>query len=98
MEETLLAPGDEGRFDEEEDRVATLAELPLRLSVELGRLTLTLSQISTLRPGQVILLDERALRHIRLVADGRVVGHGELVELDGKLGVEFRGFTRSPRG
>jgi flagellar motor switch protein FliM len=53
----------------------------------LGRKGVTVKDLLGLRMGQVVELDKMPGEAIDLVASGKIIGKGELVEVDGKLGV-----------
>jgi len=66
-----------------------LAELPLAVRVELGSATLAAREWATLAPGDVITLDRRVGDPVSLRIGTRVVARGELVEVDGAIGVRI---------
>ena len=68
---------------------ATLQELPLRVQVLIDEHELTLAQAERLAPGSVLDLDRDPRAPVRLAVNGRVVGSGELVEIEGRLGVKI---------
>ena len=69
---------------------ATLQELPVRLSFDLGELRLTLGELQALQPGQTLALARPLAGAVRIRANGALVGEGDLVEIDGQLGVSVR--------
>lgn len=69
---------------------ATLQELPVRLSFDLGELRLTLGELQALQPGQTLALAHPLAGAVRIRANGALVGEGDLVEIDGQLGVSVR--------
>lgn len=69
---------------------ASLDDVPLRVSFDLGELTLTLAQLRAMQPGQVLELGHPLAGAVRIRANGALVGDGELVEVDGQLGVSVR--------
>jgi len=69
---------------------ATLDAVPMRLSFDLGELTLTLAQLRALQPGQVLELGCPLAGAVRMRANGALIGDGELVDVDGQLGVAVR--------
>ena len=77
--------------DEAEARPGTeLLESPtLRLEARLGDKTLTLRQLSRLKRGEILRLDRSVGEPIELVVDDRVVGQGELVDVEGQIGVRI---------
>lgn len=63
--------------------------LPLTMSVELERLTLTLEDLASLTPGQVISLTRSPSEPVTLSVDGRTVGKGQLVKINSEMGVKI---------
>ena len=59
----------------------------LDLRIELGRTQIRRDEALKLRTGAVIPLDGAANEPVSLLAGGRLVARGELLVLDGKLGV-----------
>lgn len=64
-----------------------LGELPIELSCELGRVTMTGRELSDLRPGAVVPVGRPLAGPVDLTVGGRVVARGELVDVEGELGV-----------
>ncbi len=69
------------------DAPVATAEIPVTLTVELGRLSLPLSRVADLRPGEVLELARRAQEPVDLTSGGKLVARGELVLIDTELGV-----------
>lgn len=69
---------------------AALDALPVRLSFDLGEVSLTLAQLRALQPGQTLDLGHPLAGAVRIRANGALVGEGDLVEIDGQLGVSIR--------
>jgi type III secretion system YscQ/HrcQ family protein len=68
---------------------AASPDLPVTLAVELGRLTLSVSRVAALAPGDVIALERHAREPVELTSGGRLVARGELVQIDQELGVRI---------
>jgi type III secretion system YscQ/HrcQ family protein len=66
-----------------------LTDLPVRIHVVLSQIELSLKDLEGLTDGSVIQLDEEHPGAVQLVANSRVLGEGELVEIDGRLGVQI---------
>lgn len=77
------AAGDEGSRD------ALLRELPVEVVCELGRVTLTGRELLSLRPGAVLPVGRPLAGPVDLVVGGRVVARGELVDVEGEVGVRI---------
>ncbi len=69
------------------DGAELLNDIPLQVAVELARVPITAEEIVALKVGQVIDLNRIAGEPIDLSVNGKIVARGELVEVDGNLGV-----------
>lgn len=61
----------------------------LEMTVELGKVRLSLQQLADLAPGQIIPLGRPLAGPYEVRAGGRLMGHGELVDVEGELGVRI---------
>lgn len=73
---------------------ALLDDVPLPLIVELGRLSLTVKELASLRKGQVIELGHDPNQPVSLVFEGHVIGAGKLVNVEGEIGVQITSLGR----
>jgi flagellar motor switch protein FliN len=64
-------------------------DVPVTLTVELGRVNLTLTQLADLKPGDVVELGRHSRAPVELTSNGRLVARGELVQIDTDLGVRI---------
>lgn len=62
-------------------------DVPVTLTLELGRISLPLRRLADLRPGDVLELGRHAREPVELTSGGRLVARGELVQIDTELGV-----------
>jgi type III secretion system YscQ/HrcQ family protein len=62
-------------------------EVPVTLTVELGRVTIPLHRLADLKAGDVLELGRHAREPVELTSNGRLVARGELVQIDTELGV-----------
>jgi flagellar motor switch protein FliN len=62
-------------------------DVPVTLTVELGRVNLTLTQLADIKPGDVVELNRHSRAPVELTSSGRLVARGELVLIDTDLGV-----------
>jgi len=70
-----------------EDAGELYGELPVEVTCELGRVTMTGREVLELRPGAVVPVGRPLSGPVDLVVGGRVVARGELVDVDGEIGV-----------
>jgi type III secretion system YscQ/HrcQ family protein len=66
---------------------ASSLDVPVTLTVELGRVNLTLTQLADLKAGDVVELNRHSRAPVELTSNGRLVARGELVLIDTDLGV-----------
>jgi type III secretion protein Q len=62
-------------------------ELPIKLVFDIGQLDIKLAEFRELGPGSVLELGRSRSELVRISAHGRLIGHGELVEVEGAIGV-----------
>jgi type III secretion system YscQ/HrcQ family protein len=89
------AAGYQAQNTAEPQETPDLTQLPVRLHVVLGQVDLSLAEISRMMGGTVLELDKAKTDPVHLAVNGKVMGTGELVEIDGKLGVRITGWSGS---
>jgi flagellar motor switch protein FliN/FliY len=67
--------------------VSLLADIPVQVAVEIGRLKLPLRDLLNLEPGAILELDRPADAPVDVLVNGRLVARGEVVVIDGEFGV-----------
>ncbi len=72
--------------------VSDLDEIPVRLVFEAARLELSLGALRQLGAGSVLDVDA-VPGTVRILINGRRVGDGELVSIDGRAGVRITAFV-----
>jgi flagellar motor switch/type III secretory pathway protein FliN len=88
---TVRAPYQRGRMDE-----ALGDDLTVELGVSAGTVSVSARKLLELAPGEVLPLGKPATGAVELVLGKRVIGAGELIEIDGELAV--RVLAVYPRG
>ena len=71
------------------DDAAGLDELPVRLAFELGRIELPLAELALLGSGHVFELARDEAQPVDIVANGRRIGQGRIVDVAGSIGVQI---------
>ncbi len=66
-----------------------LADIPLRLSVEVGSASLKLSELLDLAEGSVVELDRQANELLDILVNGTLVAKGEVVTVNGRFGIRI---------
>lgn len=67
--------------------LSLLADIPVEVAVEIGRLRMPLRDLLSLEPGAVLELDRAADAPVDVLVNGRLVARGEVVVIDGEFGV-----------
>lgn len=73
---------DHRRFD-------LLLDVPLEVTVQLGRTRMTIQELLALAPGSVIELDKVAGEPLDIIINDRLVARGEAVVVNDKFGVRI---------
>lgn len=84
-------PGAE-RADMEEGQAEgadLLNDVPLQIAVEIGRLPITAEEVVSLKVGHVFDLNRQVGEPLDLSVNGKIVARGELVEIEGNLGIRI---------
>lgn len=64
-------------------------DLAVKLVFTAGEMEVPLRDLRRIVPGYVFELRQPADRHIEVRANGRIIGRGELVDIDGRAGVRL---------
>jgi flagellar motor switch protein FliN/FliY len=78
-----------GGGEGEHRRLDLLMDVPLDLSVELGRARMSIQDLLSLGPGSVIELDKIAGEPLDILVNDRLVARGEAVVVNDKFGVRI---------
>src|SRR3954462_3453912 len=70
-------------------RMDLLLDVPLDLSVELGRARMSIQDLLALGPGSVIELDKIAGEALDILVNDRLVARGEAVVVNDKFGIRI---------
>jgi flagellar motor switch protein FliN/FliY len=66
-----------------------VADIPLQVSVELGKTKKTISDIMEFGIGTIVVLDKIAGEHVEVLANGKLIAAGEVVVIDENYGVRI---------
>ena len=83
MNENPQQPGHNDR------RLELLLDVPLSVTVELGRTRMTIQELLSLGPGSVVELDKVAGEPLDIVVNDRLVARGEAVVVNDKFGIRI---------
>lgn len=68
------------------------ADVPMEMEVELDRRSIPIREMLSLEPGSVIALSRAAGENVDVWMNGTLIGFGEIVVLEDKLGVRITDF------
>lgn len=71
-----------------------LLDVPVRVTVQIGRSRLTLGELVRLGPGSLIPLDREAHEPADILINGKIVARGEVVTIDNAYGVRITSITK----
>ena len=81
---------------EEMQKLELLLDVPLSVSVELGRTKMTLKQILELNEGSIVELDKLTGEPVDMLVNGKIVARGEVVIVDENFAIRITEIV-SPR-
>jgi flagellar motor switch protein FliN/FliY len=91
MSEEALATYDalepEGDEPDESGDLDLVLDVPVEVSVEVGRTTMTIRETLAIAPGSIISLDRMAGEPVDLLVNGRRIARGEVVAVDEEFGL-----------
>lgn len=75
---------------------APVDSIPIHLVFDLGERSMSLGELKKLQPGQTLDLGKPLGNVINIRANGALIGYGELIEIDGRLGVTVATLAETP--
>lgn len=67
----------------------SLLDVPVRVTVQIGRARMSLGELVKLGPGSLVPLDREAHEPADILVNGKVVARGEVVTIDASYGVRI---------
>lgn len=80
---------DEGRIVLEKRNISLIMDVPLQVTVELGRTQKLIKDILEFGPGSIIELDKLAGDPVDILVNGKAIAKGEVVVIDESFGVRI---------
>ena len=75
-----------------------LSDIPVRITVELGKTRKSVKEVLELKVGHVIRLDRQAGEPVDVLVNGKIFAHGEVVVIDENFGVRVVDIVNSATG
>ncbi len=82
LEDNSVAPGDDINMD-------VILDIPVKLSMEIGRTSVNIRSLLQLNQGSVIELDRMAGEPLDVLVNGTLIAHGEVVVVNEKFGIRL---------
>jgi flagellar motor switch protein FliN/FliY len=79
----------EGKPNSEEVNLNVILDIPVILSVEIGRTRQTIRNLLQLNQGSVVELDRLAGEPMDVLVNGTLIAHGEIVVVNEKFGIRL---------
>jgi flagellar motor switch protein FliN/FliY len=75
--------------DAESDKMELILDIPVSVTVEIGRTKMTIRNLLQLNQGGIVALDRLAGDPLDVLVNGTLVAHGEVVVVNDKFGVRL---------
>lgn len=75
--------------EEKDARLNRVLDVPLDITVELGRTRMTIRQLLALGPGSVVELDKEAGEALDIMVNGQLLARGEAVVVNDRFGIRI---------
>ncbi|MCD6550655.1 flagellar motor switch phosphatase FliY [Thermotoga sp.] len=87
VEFSELKPSGTTKTEIPRDKLEMLLDIPLKVTVELGRTRMTLKRVLEMIPGSIIELDKLTGEPVDILVNGKLIARGEVVVIDENFGV-----------
>lgn len=88
-----FAPLKQNVMNVSDSNIGMIMDVPLQVTVELGRTRKLIREILELAPGSVVELDKLAGEPVDILVNGKIVAKGEVVVIDENFGVRITGIV-----
>ena len=87
--EAVAAPGPAGVGADLGADLERLHDVPVELTVEIGRTRMTIGETLALGPGSIVSLERLAGEPVDLLVNGKRIAYGEVVVIDEEFGLRI---------
>ena len=85
----IFQPLEEEPVQKESRNIDLILDVPLQISVELGKTRKKIQEILELSPGSIVELDKMAGEPVDILVNGKIIAKGEVVVIDDTFGVRI---------
>jgi flagellar motor switch protein FliN/FliY len=75
--------------EEQETKLDTILDIPVTISMEVGRTNISIRNLLQLNQGSVVELDRVAGEPLDVLVNGTLIAHGEVVVINDKFGIRL---------
>ncbi len=75
--------------DDERRKLNTIMDIPVTISMEVGRTQISIRNLLQLNQGSVVELDRIAGESLDVMVNGTLIAHGEVVVVNDKFGIRL---------
>ncbi|MGD6738849.1 flagellar motor switch protein FliN [Photobacterium leiognathi subsp. mandapamensis] len=75
--------------DDERRKLDTIMDIPVTISMEVGRTQISIRNLLQLNQGSVVELDRIAGESLNVMVNGTLIAHGEVVVVNDKFGIRL---------
>lgn len=80
---------EENRTEGADIDLELLLDVPVVMTVEVGRKSLTIKELLSLTPGAVVTFDRSVTEPMDIMINGTLIARGEVVSAEGKFGLRL---------
>ncbi len=82
-------PTQEPPLDEEKAKLDTIMDIPVTITMEVGRSQISIRNLLQLNQGSVVELERVAGEPLDVLVNGTLIAHGEVVVVNDKFGIRL---------
>jgi flagellar motor switch protein FliN/FliY len=92
MAETQTAKPDAPNVTAILEEFADFLDVPLRITLEVGRRSMKVREILQLKPKSIVVVPKSAGENIDIYVNEKLVAFGEILEMEGRAGIRLTDF------
>ena len=89
VQPVIFQPFEDKSIHKESSNIDLILDVPLQISVELGKTRKKIQEILELSPGSIVELDKMAGEPVDILVNGKIIAKGEVVVIDDAFGVRI---------
>ena len=86
---------DDNRYSSHKNNIEIIADIPMKITVEVGTAIMSLNNILNLTSGSIIGLKEEITEPVKIYANGSFIATGEIVVIDQNFAVRVKSINKN---